>query len=256
MKAILPRIRQRFAKHICKVHHGVKIVEPWGILVAILGVCFAGYELNTTRTLREVTLFAMASEILQKAREVDEVLEVDSPTAQVGQVGVLTAMARNGFNMEGINARHTRLDDARLANARFQDAHFWGASFIGTDLSRADLENTTFSTAVFSSSDSRGCIDHANLSHADLTNSQLIGTRLIHVNLEGANLEDAHLVETEFLGIDLREVKGLTREQLETSCGEEVQLPEGWSIKPCSLDAKSVLARINSILEGRPVCDG
>lgn len=154
--ALIRTTVQHFARYSRNVHHCIKFVEPWGILIAAVGIYLATHELREAQierqevreerqdeqALREVTLFAMASEILQKAREVDEVSGEDYPVSRIGQVSVLEAMARSGFSMEGINARDTSLNDAHLADAKFQNANFWGASFVGANLERADLRNT------------------------------------------------------------------------------------------------------------------
>ena len=120
------------------------------------------------------------------------------------------------------------------------------------------MENTDLSNARLSPGNSEKCIDDADLSRANLTKSQLSGARLLHVNLAHANFEDANLEGTQLLGVDLRDVKGLTEEQLEKSCGEEVQLPEGWSISPCNPDAKKALSIVKLMIQAGDlsICDG
>lgn len=248
-------IVQFFIERIKRIHRIVSIIEPWSILIAVVGIFFSVFEINEARAVREATLFAMASELLQKAREIDEDSGEPS-TALIGQVRILEIMARDGISIEGINARETRIDDAQLADTDFRNANFWGASFLGTDLSRADLENTILSNAVLGPSNSTGCIHHTDLSRADLTKSQLLGARLVYVNLAYTNLEDAILERTKLLGVDLRDVKGLTKEQIKKACGEEVQLPKGWSINPCNTDTKAFFSRIKLISQMLPICDG
>jgi uncharacterized protein YjbI with pentapeptide repeats len=63
---------------------------------------------------------------------------------------------------------------------------------------------------------------NANLSKADLTNSIL----------EGADLRDADLEDADLTDADLRSAKGLSKDQLETACGNKgTKLPPKLRIK-------------------------
>ena len=94
--------------------------------------------------------------------------------------------------MPQASLRRTDLSEARLSEARVWRADLRGANLWGADLRQAD----------FGSSD---------LSNVVLVGADLSGARLSGATLSGANIEDARSLE----GTDLREVKGLTKEQLE-----------------------------------------
>lgn len=116
LKVILPRFPQHYAKEcIRSIHHFVRFVAPWSLLIAVGNVYFSAvYVSNEARvaerqevrveheqTLRG-SLFAMASEILQKASEADG-------DREVGQVNVLEAMARSGISVEEVYVEDTSL---------------------------------------------------------------------------------------------------------------------------------------------------
>lgn len=90
-------------------------------------------------------------------------------------------------SLRGADLSEARLNEARIWRADLRGANLWGA-----DLRRAD----------FGSSD---------LSNAIITSADLSGARLNGAILSGTNIEDARSLE----GADLREVKGLTKKQLE-----------------------------------------
>ena len=221
------------------LHRFIKTIQPWGITFTFVGIFLAVYELNVAREerryeqrLREATLYAMASEMLQKAREVDE--KTGKPgTAQIGQVRVMETTIRIGVSLEGINGSSVRLDDAQFENAKFSGANFWEATFLGSNLSGANLENALFSRATFGPSNRKGKIIYPSLSNANLTMAQFTEAKLLYVDLSGANFKNAKLRGMQLVDVDLRDVQNLTEKQLEGVCGSNVKLPDRWSIRNC-----------------------
>ncbi len=70
----------------------------------------------------------------------------------------------------------------------------------------------------------RADLSHASLKRADLTNA----------NLERANLADVVLRLADMSGANLRDVRGLTQDQLDMACGNEnTVLPSGLTVRPC-----------------------
>ena len=212
-----------------KIHHFLKLLEPLAILLAALGLLLAWYEFNASRVLREATLFTMASELLQKAREIDERDETEYPMARVGQVRVLEEAIESGVSLEGINARCARLEHGSFAGANFSHANLWGSNLIATNLSNAVLEGALLSRALL------GCANNrekrrtcTKLTNANLKNAQMTNARLDYVTLDGADLKGANLDYAKLLSVDLSNVKGLTQRQLEKVCGSAVTLPSGY----------------------------
>lgn len=73
----------------------------------------------------------------------------------------------------------------------------------------------------------------ALLKNVNLRGSDLEGADLRGSDLEGADLEGAHLSKAHIEGVDLRDVAGLTQEQVNSALGnEETRLPEGLTPPP------------------------
>lgn len=219
------------AKHLMsQTHYFLKLLELGAIILAALGLILTWAEFNASRGVREATLFVMASELLQKARETDKINNNKRPAVQVGQVRVLEEAIASGVSLQGINARYVRLDHGRFARADFRYANFWGSHFLGTNLSNANLERALLSYALLACADNRGNYTCANLSNANLKNAQLTYAKLYDVKLNGADFEGAILNNAELYSVDFRNVKGLEEKQLKNVCGESVKLPSRFNV--------------------------
>jgi uncharacterized protein YjbI with pentapeptide repeats len=97
---------------------------------------------------------------------------------------------------------------ARLADSRMQYADAYAAFLVNADLRHAILSHAILSSAN---------LFHANLSHAKLISADLDGADLRNANLEDADFSGANLLTTNLKGVDLRQVKGLSKIQLEQS---------------------------------------
>ena len=101
-------------------------------------------------------------------------------------------------SLRGADLSEARLNEARVWRADLRGANLWGA-----DLRRADFGSSDLSNAMIASAD-------------------LSGARLRGAILSGANIEDARSLE----GADLREVKGLTKKQLEACKAKKAIIDE------------------------------
>jgi hypothetical protein len=102
-----------------------------------------------------------------------------------------------------------------LANVSIPGADLSGANLSPVNLSGADLR-------------------YANLSFANLGLANLSAANLLAANLSGTDLSNADLRFADLSGANLRDAKNLTKEQLDTACGNaNTKLPEGLTIKPC-----------------------
>ena len=247
----------------------LRVFEPLGIALAVVALGFTWVELHDAKqdrkiahierireqALRETTLYAMASERLDAAREADNERGARFPTAQKGQKRALEAMVEIGASISGIDASMTNLaganlrkanlryadlsgadlSDARLLDAGLRGARLFGATLTGSNLFGADL--------IFA--DLRGAdlgyanIGDADLEGADLRGAVLGGANLRDAKLDGANLTSAGLDGTILFGADLRGAKlrrarNLTQAQLDEACGNRfTTLDEGLTIKRC-----------------------
>ena len=125
----------------------------------------------------------------------------------------------SGANLNKAELNGTLLYEANLSQANLSEANFSTASLHGTDLSRADLSQTNFSEArLIGANLSESHLNWTDLSNADLSYTNLSKVFLADANLSGADLSSARLFDTatSLERADLRGVKGLTKEQLET----------------------------------------
>jgi uncharacterized protein YjbI with pentapeptide repeats len=146
-----------------------------------------------------------------------------------------------GSNLRATDLLGADLSDAKLDSSILKDAkmgiddnveddvdddkktNLERADLSSSDLSNANLRNAKMSGAILSGVTLR----NANLSKADLTNSILEGA-----DLRDADLEDADLTDADLTDADLRSAKGLSKDQLETACGNKgTKLPPKLRIK-------------------------
>jgi len=99
-------------------------------------------------------------------------------------------------DLRGVDLSGLQIDGIHLVGAYLQ-----GANLSGADLSRASLESAN--------------LDYANLSGTNLKDASLYGIDLTGANLVGANLSDASLGEADLSGANLKDVIGITNEELE-----------------------------------------
>jgi hypothetical protein len=134
-----------------------------------------------------------------------------SPNANgnIGQTAALTALAKAGQDIRGVN-----LTGAWLVGANLSGFKLIRANLTHADLTFADLTDTDLTLADLAG---------ANLPSADLRN----------VNLTNANLRFAELANTDLTGANLRGTT-VNQQQLDSACirkgGAQPALPEG--LKP------------------------
>jgi uncharacterized protein YjbI with pentapeptide repeats len=129
-----------------------------------------------------------------------------------------------GAQLQNTTLELVEIGDANLAKAQLDNANLIGVGLRGAVLTEASLVNASFvckslasDEATASSSDtSDRCTDlrDADLTDADLTNANLTGTDLTNADLTNANLTGTNLTNVNLNRADLRNVTGLTVEQI------------------------------------------
>ena len=131
------------------------------------------------------------------------------------------------------------LSNVSIAGAHLNGANLSQASLFQANLSGAHLFQANLSGALLSGANLSG----AYLSGANLNNANLSGAYLSGAHLNGADLGDADLSGADLTGVsgarlsdgDVSGAKNLTQEQLNTACGNTIELlPPGLTLKPCS----------------------
>ncbi len=151
------------------------------------------------------TVVALTSLDPTRQNSVLQFLESSTLNGLDGERGLLFRAKMYKAKLNGAD-----LTKAKMIQAFLQSSHLINADLTGADLRSIDLENSTLTKAILFESDLRraqlmnATLVEANLAKADLTKSDLTGA-----NMKGAILDRAIL-----LGVDLYNVKNLTKEQL------------------------------------------
>lgn len=113
-------------------------------------------------------------------------------------------------NLYGAQLGSATLEKAYLEAANLQETNLWQAQLSGADLRAANLKKANLKEANLEEAKLKG----AQLQEANLSKANLQGAELSAANLAGANLAGALLNRSSLEGACLRQVEGLTLEQL------------------------------------------
>ena len=146
----------------------------------------------------------------------------------------LNAGAQNASEIEAVRSSHS-CAGCNLFQANLSYHDLPGLDLSGARLKQSDLSLSTMNKANFAGSNLAisnmfgGRFTGASFKNADLSRTVLVGAYLGGADLSGANLSGANLS-----GAELTTAKGLTQDQLDTSCGDATtHLPEGLQIPLC-----------------------
>jgi uncharacterized protein YjbI with pentapeptide repeats len=107
-----------------------------------------------------------------------------------------------------------------------------GCKLMGADLSNTCVKEHDLHGADFDGANATlMCMSFADFRGASFRGTELSGANLAGAKMDGADLTGAVTSITSFLGTDLRNVKGLTQNQLDIACSDKTtKLPPG--LKP------------------------
>jgi uncharacterized protein YjbI with pentapeptide repeats len=121
-------------------------------------------------------------------------------------------------NLRDADLNGIELWGADLWKVNLREAQLWQAKLAGASLGRANLREASLWQAD---------LEGAYLWKANLEGANLTEANLEQANLDGSNLKGANLQQTNLVNADLRNVVGLTRQQLSHAiCDETTQLPD------------------------------
>ena len=113
-------------------------------------------------------------------------------------------------NLRDFDLENTNLTGINLESANLAGVNLSGVNFSGGDLSKSILSGSDFSNSLLVGT---GLIQ-ANLWRANLSGANLSQANLHNADLTGADLTNADLRNTSLDGTNLKNVKGLTPEQV------------------------------------------
>jgi uncharacterized protein YjbI with pentapeptide repeats len=121
-------------------------------------------------------------------------------------------------NLRAADLNGVELWGADLWKVNLREAQLWQAKLVGAFLGRANLCDASLWKAD---------LEGAYLWKANLAGANLSEANLTEANLEGSNLKGANLHQTNLVNTDLRQVVGLTKQQLSKAIYDDTtQLPD------------------------------
>jgi uncharacterized protein YjbI with pentapeptide repeats len=156
----------------------------------------------------------------------------------------LRGLPAQNSNLYRVRWQRANLNEANLQGAFLRSGHFDEAYFVDAFLKGADLQESTLQHAFLNGASLEqgnllgANLEWANLFQSNLKNANLSRANLQHAtlteaNLEGAYIANANLDSTFLNGANLRNIKGLTQEQIANSYWDETTvLPEGFEPPP------------------------
>ena len=198
-------------------HWLVREIEPWGILVTVIGVGIALFafaveleDRQVERTFRAWQIVLSVPSAGSSGRETFEYLNREFDGSLCGAPVQWVSRLLTGNRRR--RCLFPQKEKESLADIEAAGANLEGADLEGADLRRANLRR-------------------ANLRRAFLTDADLVGAFLT-----GADLTDADLGGADLTGAFLRDT-GLTQPQLDSACGrrDPIAIPVGltWRSEPC-----------------------
>lgn len=203
--------------HLSRLQRWLKIIEPWGIAIALIAFAIDYHGRIDERTRGAWELLALGgagnsgkiealeylnSRGLFKRRQSLTGIELASKEGEARTY--LLGVSLVGADMTEANLSGTNLFNADLSGANLSRANLSKSNLNSANLSGATVRRTDFSGAKLNSAKIRGTnLMSANLSEADLGGADLSGASLWGANLTGANLVGAHLRGALLSGVDL-----------------------------------------------------
>lgn len=194
-----------------RLHRYVDLLEPWGILIAVIALMMSIISFWWDYQDREDERIVRAWQLLLH--------EASGNSYKRNALEFLVARGEYlyGVDLSGDNfRRYQYLQEANLENAAMPNSF---------------LRYVDFSGAILSGS----LLDNADLTGSSLVNAKLNSAKLRDAILQKSNLSSARIRQADFSGADLRQSEGLSQSQLDEACGDnDTLLPGGLSIPPCS----------------------
>lgn len=246
-----------------RLHHRVKEAEPWGILLAVIGLGLSlvafwidysdRVEERTVRAWQLLTTKAPGNSgkiaALEYLKERVPLVRIDLSTSTDATQTRASGVYLRGINLEGADLLGAKFGYADLDNANLRGTNLLGADLgftnmtgvslrdsnligadvtdtflISADLTRADLALAKLSRSVMSGA----ILDGAILNAADLSYADLRGARFDRASVKGATFREANIEDA-----DLSGATGLTQSQLDAARCGNARVPDGLTTRTC-----------------------
>ncbi len=129
-------------------------------------------------------------------------------TGSGGRIEALQDLNNDHVSLVGLAAPNAHLEGINLPNAILWNVNLSGANLSSATLNGADIHGASLTSAT---------LNGATLTDADLSGADLSSATLTYANFAGAYLTDTNLEGADLEGADLREVEGLTIDQIKAA---------------------------------------
>ena len=201
-------------------HRGVKILEPWGILVAVIALFFTLAQFESDRRVRTANMIGLIADRLESARALQRA-EGKVAKDNTGQVRILNIIANLEIDLSDMDLSELNLRGADLRGSILKNVDLTCSNLTKANLIGVDLTDTHFTSArLFKTKIANAVFQDADLGGADLNSIDSIA---------GADFTNATFRNTRLRNLDLRRTKGITDHHLLNSCGYDVEFPSNIS---------------------------
>lgn len=221
----IKHLARKAGNFISYIHCGVKILEPWGILLAVIGLLLNLYSLEKDRESRRNQTINNAISIVTNAAYTQNSFGVEQALNVLkSEKFVLEGLTLNGLILRDINLENLELRRSNFSKTDFTYSKFSMSKMTEVNLQGANLHRVDFTRSVLYLADLRRAqFLHSTMKWTMLASSKMGKTLVLFSDLSGANLFNTDLRGANISGSDFRGALNLTRKQLESACVYEVE---------------------------------
>ena len=224
----LIRISTRFLWPLWHPHKTVKALEPWGILLAAIGLitAVASFWIDHHDRVQERTVRAWQLVTTPAPGNSGKKAALEYLNQQVWFGCIYGSCWLRLKDSESLNGINLGVDNNGKGKEYQVGTWLYAVNLTFADLNRANLSGAYLRAADFLLAN----LIEANLSEAILTNASFRGADLRHANFSGAELHGVDLRSA-----NLRNARQLEQSSLDHACGNEhTMLDDGMTIPLCS----------------------
>ena len=209
----------------------VSLLQPWGILIALIALALTWVQFDKDRQVRDATMIGLVADRLEKTRALqrprDKVSRFNTGQVRMLETLVELSIDLSHMNLSKIYLRRIKLPGIKMVNVDLTCSDLTGANLSGADLTGGNLTQVK--------------LHRVKISDTIFKDVDLYGASLSRISeTSNADFSDAKFNNTRLRNLDLREAKGLTDSQVKNSCGYKVQFPSNITEKltPCEDEQK------------------
>lgn len=194
---------------LARINNFLRQWELVGILIAIISVAATSLQIWYERGDRSRDTYLRTLEVLTSGDYMTAAKEEAWSSYYGKRTGNFRGMKLGEINFHKGNFKKSDFSRAHLKGANLRESDFTEATFQATELNEAKLRGAVFIRATF------------------------VKALLHNANFDEADVKDAVFSRTVVKGSDFSNVKNMTQQQMDNSCGDtETKVPKGITPPP------------------------